>query len=330
VPRKNDPVDAAKDGFSTMIGKSAQFGALIKKARRVAATDTTVLITGPSGTGKEVMALALHHSSPRAKGQFVAVNCGAIASDLIQSELFGYDDGAFTGARRGGQPGKFEQAAGGTIFLDEIGEMPLAIQVNLLRVLDAKQVVRVGGKKPIPVDVRVIAATNRDLETMVEKGEFRQDLYYRLHVVPLALPSLCDRGDDVQLLADHFIREFAQMLGQKIDRIESEFRQALAAYSWPGNVRELRHVIESTIILMDDGILRADSLPKKIQQAITQPPLPTQEDSVHFESFNLDDIQKLVLQQALQQYEGNVSKVAKALGIGRNTTYAKLKKFNVL
>jgi len=302
----------------------------VKKARRVAATDTTVLITGPSGTGKEVIASALHQSSPRAKKTFVAVNCGAISAELIQSELFGYVEGAFTGARRGGQPGKFEQAAGGTLFLDEIGEMPLAIQVNLLRVLDERQIVRVGGRQPIPVDVRVIAATNRDMEAMVEEGTFRQDLYYRLHVVPLTLPPLCEREDDLQLLADHFIREFAQTLGRQIDGVDPEFRQALAAYSWPGNIRELRHVIESTIILMDEDTLRFESLPENIQQATRQPQLSDKEQPVHFLSLNFDDVQKQALKQALEQYDGNISQMAKALGIGRNTTYAKLKKFKLL
>jgi len=318
------------DAFTDMIGESTSFQRMLKLARRVAATDTTVLITGQSGTGKEVMARGLHQASSRAKKPFVAVNCGAIAADLIQSELFGYAEGAFTGAQRGGHPGKFEQAAGGTLFLDEIGEMDLAIQVNLLRVLDEKQVVRVGGKRPIPVDVRVIAATNRDMEEMVEEGTFRQDLYYRLHVVPLTLPPLCERGDDVQLLADHFIREFARTLGRQIDGVDPEFRQALSAYSWPGNIRELRHVIESTMILLDGDTLRFDSLPEKIQHATRQPQLPDKGQPLHFSSLNFADIQKQALKQALEQYEGNISQMAKALGIGRNTTYAKLKKFKLL
>lgn len=331
VNRKNQQLKLYEsDGFASMIGESDSFLQLLKMARRVAATDSTVLVTGPSGTGKEVMAHGLHQSSLRAKKSFVAVNCGAISADLIQSELFGYAEGAFTGARRGGQPGKFEQAAGGTLFLDEIGEMPLASQVNLLRVLDEKQIVRVGGKHPIPVDVRVIAATNRDMEVMVEEGKFRQDLYYRLHVVPLSLPPLNERGDDVQLLANHFIREFAETLNIQIDKVEPEFRQAFTDYSWPGNIRELRHVIESTIILMDGTTLGFDALPLKIQQASRQEQLPEKEQSTHFSSLNFDDIQKNALKQASEQYDGNISQMAKALGIGRNTTYAKLKKFKLL
>jgi len=289
-----------------------------------------VLITGQSGTGKEVMARALHQASPRAKNPFVAVNCGAIAPDLIQSELFGYTEGSFTGALRGGQAGKFEQASGGTLFLDEIGEMPLTIQVNLLRVLDEHQITRVGGKKPIPVDVRVVAATNRDMETMVEEGTFRKDLFYRLHVVHLTLPALQERQDDVQLLADQFIREFTKKLELEIKGVDPEFRQALAAYPWPGNIRELRHVIESTMILLEEDTLHLEALPLKIRDAMQQSQHPETTTNHRFASLNFDDIQKQALQQALIQYNGNVSHMAKALGIGRNTTYAKLRKFKLL
>ncbi|MBM9613849.1 sigma-54-dependent Fis family transcriptional regulator [Desulfobulbus rhabdoformis] len=334
-PLKSNKPAAARtidhdDGFAGMIGESVAFQKVVKTAKRVSPTDTTVLITGQSGTGKEVMARALHRASPRAKKPFVAVNCGAIAPELIQSELFGYVEGSFTGASKGGQAGKFEQASGGTIFLDEIGEMPLSIQVNLLRVLDEHQVTRVGGKRSLPIDVRVIAATNRNMEAMVEERTFRKDLYYRLHVVNLVLPQLNQRETDIQLLADHFIQEFSQKLDCPIDAVDPAFREALAAYSWPGNIRELRHVIESTMVLLESTKLSVDTLPPKVQEAIMQPQIPASSGSPQFTSLNFDEIQKQALQQALVQYNGNVSQMAKALGIGRNTTYAKLKKFGLL
>lgn len=317
------------DGFAKIIGKSEQFQQVIEKARRVAPTDATVLITGQSGTGKEVMARALHKASPRAKQPFVAINCGAIPPDLIQTELFGYAEGAFTGARRGGQPGKFEQASGGTLFLDEIGEMPLAVQVNLLRVLDEKKICRIGDKRTIPIDIRFIAATNRNLDTMVTTGDFRRDLYYRLHVVVLTLPPLCDRGGDVQLLADHFIQEFSSSLGRRISKVTPDFREALAAYSWPGNIRELRHVIESTIIFLEGETLNAAALPEDVLGEAQQQS-GGEKAKQRFSTLNFEELQKQVLRQALTQYQGNISKVAAALGIGRNTTYAKLKKYHLL
>ncbi len=329
-PEKEEKRPCKTDPFAAMIGKSAPFRELVAKARRVASTDTTVLLSGSSGTGKEIMARTLHEASSRAKGPFVAVNCGAIAADLVQSELFGYSDGAFTGARRGGQPGKFELASAGTLFLDEIGEMSLAAQVSLLRVLEERKIVRIGGKRPVSVDVRVIAATNKDLEKMVADGLFRQDLFYRLHVVHLALPPLCQRKGDVQLLAEFFIREYARALGRDISYIEPEFFKALTRYSWPGNIRELRHVIESAIVLMEDDVLRCCSLPAKLRTATEPLQSSCSEETTHFTSLNLNDIQREALKQALQKYEGNITQVAKALGIGRNTTYTKLKKFHLL
>ncbi len=329
-PERVDKKPCKTDPFAAMIGKSAPFRELVAKARRVASTDTTVLLSGPSGTGKEIMARSLHQAGPRAKGPFVAVNCGAIAANLVQSELFGYSDGAFTGARRGGQPGKFELAAKGTLFLDEIGEMPLAAQVNLLRVLDEKKIVRIGGKQPVSVDVRVIAATNKDLEKMVADGLFRQDLYYRLHVVHLALPPLYEREGDVRLLADFFISEYSRILDRRIRYIEPEFLQALTRYSWPGNIRELRHIIESAIVLMEDDVLRCSSLPDKLCRTTERLQCSHSEEHIHFTSLNLNDIQRQALKQALQKYHGNITQVAKALGIGRNTTYSKLKKFHLL
>ena len=312
----------AQDAFRAILGTSSGIRQAIELARRVAPAQTTVLITGESGTGKEIMARALHDASPRAKHPFVAVNCGAIAPELIQSELFGYVDGAFTGACRGGSIGKFEQASGGTLFLDEIGEMPLAMQVNLLRVLDEKKVFRVGGKTAVPVDVRIVAATNRALDAMVEGGRFRQDLFYRLNVVRINLPPLKQRGSDVHHLAGHFIDIIARTLGRPVKLVDPQFHQRLMAYHWPGNVRELRHAIESAITLMDGDVLRWENLPEPIRGS--GPPSPPPDPTI----FNLEILQKETIHRAFIHYRGNISKISRALGIGRNTLYAKMKKFD--
>ena len=315
-----------KGAFDTIIGQSSGIRRAVDIARRVAAAPSTVLITGPSGTGKEVMAQAIHNASPRCNRPFVAVNCGAIAPELIQSELFGYVEGAFTGACRGGRSGKFEQAAGGTLFLDEIGEMPLSMQVNLLRVLDEKKVTRIGGKTTTPVDARIMAATNQDLDGMVSDGSFRQDLFYRLSVVHVELPPLNQRGKDVRLLAGAFIADIAQAYGRTVRQVTPEFLQSLAGYDWPGNIRELRHAIESAITMMEDDTLEEKHLPRRIQMHQTSPDASPRSRTL----FNLDAVQKETIKQAYAHFQGNISKMSRALGIGRNTLYAKLKKFELV
>jgi transcriptional regulator of acetoin/glycerol metabolism len=318
-----DPAPA-REAFAAIIGTSHGIRQAVDIARRVAPAPTTVLITGPSGTGKEIMALAIHAASPRCNGPFVAVNCGAIPPELIQSELFGYAQGAFTGACRGGRSGKFEQAAGGTLFLDEIGEMPLAMQVNLLRVLDERKVVRIGGKTPLPVDVRILAATNQDLDAMIGKGTFRQDLFYRLSVVRINLPPLHQRGNDVQLLAGAFIAAIAKEHGRALRCVDPDVYQCLAAYAWPGNVRELRHAIESAITMMEADVLCREHLPQRIGGVDAHPAPPSEA------LFNLEAMQKTTIHRAYLHYQGNISQMSRALGIGRNTLYAKLRKFNLI
>ena len=310
--------------FAQVLGNSTVIRQAVEIARRVAPAPTTVLLTGPSGTGKEIMAQAIHDASPRRNRPFVAVNCGAIAPELIQSELFGYVEGAFTGACRGGRAGKFEQASGGTLFLDEIGEMPLAMQVNLLRVLDEKKITRIGGKSPIPVDVRIMAATNQDLDAMIGKGRFRQDLFYRLSVVSINLPPLKQRGSDVQLLARTFIAGIAREHGRTVRAVAPEFYQSLAAYDWPGNIRELRHAVESAITMMEADELRREHLPQRVC-CTASPPVPPPQSM-----FNLEAMQKDTIHQAYVHYQGNISKMSRALGIGRNTLYTKLRKFGLL
>ena len=318
-----------RDPFKNIIGRSTAIVRALDTARRVANTATTVLITGDSGTGKEILARSLHEFSSRSKGPFVAVNCGAIAKDLIQSELFGYATGAFTGAKKGGNPGKFEQASNGSLFLDEIGEMPLFLQVNLLRVLEEGQVTRLGGIKPIPIDVRIIAATNKDLKKRVEERQFRRDLFYRLNVVRIELPPLSDRADDIPLLAEYLIRERSEKIGREVKTVDPGFLSALKVYDWPGNVRELKYAIEGAIALMPGNHLTADCLPSDIKKQISGFELPDPMD-VPLNDFRLCYVEKQTIRAAHDHFSGNISRMAKALGIGRNTLYSKLKKYRLI
>ena len=319
--------DTGKDPFRRLIGHSRVLKSAVSMARRIAPASTTVLITGDSGTGKDVLARAIHDASRRAGGPFVAVNCGAIPADLIQSTLFGYVEGAFTGARRKGRPGQFEAASGGTLLLDEIAEMPLPMQVNLLRVLEESRITRVGGTKPVAVDVRVMASTNNDLEEEARLGRFRQDLFYRLNVVRIMMPPLRERGKDILLLANHFIAEFTRKMHAALRRVEPGFYDLLAAYAWPGNVRELRHAIESAVALMPPAdVLTRENLPAYIRKASPRPGQTSGAEPV----FNLENLQREAILEAHAYFQGNVTRMARALGIGRNTLYAKLKKFGLV
>jgi PAS domain S-box-containing protein len=323
----------ARFTFSDLVGEDPTFCERIEMARRVARSDSTVLLSGESGTGKELFAQAIHNASPRRDGPFVAVNSAALPRDLVESELFGYEEGAFTGARRGGRPGKFELASGGTLFLDEIGDIPLETQISLLRVLQDKQVVRIGGHTPIPVQIRVIAATNKDIVRLVKEGHFRLDLYYRLSVVNVVIPPLRDRGEDVLLLAEHFLRRFARQRG--LDRIEMtpEVKAALMRYAWPGNVRELENAIEQANHLLEGSILELRHLPGRISgepgQRTDPPCLPMNMSSWGGGIRSLDEVERDAIINAVALSEGNVSSAAKRLGVGRTTLYRKLEKYDI-
>lgn len=313
---------AATEAQTGMVGRSESMRALWEMVRTIAPTDATVLITGESGTGKELVAKAVHAASRRARGPFVAVNCAALTESLLASELFGHEKGAFTGADKKHE-GHFLKADGGTIFLDEIGEMPLSMQVKLLRVIQEREVLSVGGNKVVPVDVRIIAATNRDLAKEVAAGTFRQDLYYRLNVVTLALPPLRERADDIPLLAQHFMARFADKNNKNIKGFTPGAMDRLVRYAWPGNVRELENVIERASILLLGEHISERELPERF--AASQGDALT--DALTTDCPTLEDVERAVILKTLKRFGGNKTEAAKALGITRKTLHAKLSKY---
>jgi len=307
---------------TAIIGTSPPMLELLDMIRYVAPTEATVLIAGESGTGKELVAEALHRNSLRRDQAFVKVNCAALAESLLESELFGHEKGAFTGADRR-REGKFVQADGGTLFLDEIGETTQAMQVKLLRVLQEQELQRVGGEETISVDVRIIAATNRDLEEEVRRGAFREDLYYRLNVVMLTVPPLRERGDDITLLVRHFAALFAQKNRRRLEGITPECINLLRRYPWPGNVRELENAIERGIILMRGEQLTEKSLPLTIQK------MAEEQDAVaSARPLSLSEVEKEMIFQTLDETGGNKSEAARRLGITRKTLQNKLNKYD--
>src|SRR5665648_65813 len=305
-----------------IIGESDVMKKALKLIFVSANSRSNVLLTGESGTGKELFAQAIHNHSARSEGPFVAVNCAAMPRELIQSELFGYSEGAFTGAKRGGNLGKFELANEGTIFLDEIGDMPIELQVNLLRVLQERKITRVGGQKVIPINIRIIAATNKDLLKSVEEGRFRQDLYYRLNVLRIHIPPLRDRGKDIELITMHLIKVFSESLDKKIKGVEPEFLEVICDYCWPGNIRELQNAVEYAMNVAEGDYLSADDLPSGIHH---QPTLM----QTTGKTISLTEIEKITVVSTLDKFNGNITKTAKSLGIGRNTLYDKLKKLGI-
>lgn len=310
--------------FDNFIGVSEAVVKLKKLARRVASTDSTVLVLGESGTGKDLIAKAIHHHSPRCGGQFVTINCAAIPEQLLESELFGHKKGAFTGAIRD-KEGLFKAADGGTFFLDEIGNTSLAIQVKLLRVLEDKTITPVGETKPIEVDVRLIAATNSDLEDDVKTGRFRADLFYRLNVIPLPIPPLRDRQEDIKLLTDCFLNKFCSKLDCAPKRISDEAVELLTAYRWPGNVRELENTIEQAVLLVRDDTIEASDLPDKIQ---TPPPVGVVQEAQP-STPTLESIEKAYIHFVMSQTDGKKAKAAKILGIDTSTLYRKIERYGL-
>jgi formate hydrogenlyase transcriptional activator len=308
--------------FEDIVGRSEALRRVLDQVAKVAATDSTVLILGETGTGKELVARAIHERSNRSKGAFIRVNCGAIPATLIASELFGHEKGAFTGALQR-RSGRFESADGGTIFLDEVGELPPATQVALLRVLQEREFERVGGTRPISVDVRVVAATNRDLSAAVADGDFRRDLYYRLNVFPVRLPALRDRVDDIPLLVEYLLSHYAKKAGKLIRSVSRETLRELEAYDWPGNVRELQNVIERGVILCEADTLSID--PTWLARAEGSARKP------HLAA-DLAEREKALIEEALRESEGGISGPAGAaarLGIPRQTLESKIKKLGI-
>ena len=319
-------------GLDRMLGDSPQMQDIFNRIRRVAPTQATVLIEGESGTGKELVARALHSLSPRSNRKFVAVNCAALSPQLMESELFGHEKGSFTGAMQR-RIGRFEEADGGTLFLDEIGEIDIPTQVKLLRVLAERSIERVGSNTSIPVNVRVIAATNRDLAAMVKEGTFRLDLYQRLNVISLHLPPLRERRGDIVLMANAFTKELAQQNNKGAMNLSREALELLRGYNWPGNVRQLRTAVEHGVVMSSSDVISTDDLPEYLQTTSPLPtPEPSKRGSMDFEletapSLNLKYIEQQAILLALQRTEGNRSAAAELLGINRRTLQRKLAEY---
>ncbi|TXT42101.1 MAG: Fis family two component sigma-54 specific transcriptional regulator [Spirochaetes bacterium] len=312
----------AQQRISSIIGKSPAMRKIFDLVRKVAPTKANVLVTGESGVGKELIADAIHNLSPRRDKPLVKVHCAALAESLLESELFGHEKGAFTGAQTK-KRGRFELADSGSLFLDEIGEINQNVQIKILRVLQEKKFERVGGESTIEVDVRIIAATNKDLKQEISEGRFREDLYYRLNVVNIEVPPLRERREDIPLLATTFLQEFSQENGKEIEGFEPRARQALYAYDWPGNVRELRNCIESAIVMASGRFVAMEDLPPG--------PRSTQEKrEIHIPAFSsLDEAEKILIAETLAITGGNKTKTAEILKIGRKTLYQKIEEYGI-
>ncbi len=308
--------------LDNMIGKSGEMQKVFTLIKKVAPTKASVLITGESGVGKELVADAIHNLSPRSAHEMIKVHCAALSETLLESELFGHEKGAYTGAEKM-QKGRFELAHESTIFLDEIGEVNAGVQVKLLRVLQDHKIMRVGGEKTIDIDVRVIAATNRDMEKEVKEGRFREDLYYRLNVVHIAVPPLRERRDDIPLLLNSFLKEYAKENGKNITGIDNRARALLYKYDWPGNIRELRNCIESAVVMCGGNEITPEDLPPTVSASIAAPSITIPVGTT------LDDAEKAIICENLAANKGNKSKTADILGIGRKTLHRKLQEYGI-
>ena len=310
---------APRQPFEEIIGQSAPMQKIFEMVRKVSAIDVSVLIQGESGTGKELIGRAIHRISGRKDASFVPINCGAIPENLLESELFGYEKGAFTGADSQ-KRGKIEYAAGGTLFLDEIGELPLPLQVKLLRFLQEHAIERVGGRAAIPVDVRVVAATNRDLRSEIGEGRFREDLYYRLGVITLTVPPLRDRGDDAVILARAFLHAFGENYGKAVKGFHADALDAIASYAWPGNVRELENKVKRAVIVAEGKLIGVEDLELEVSQS-----------SAAIKSLRQfrDETEEYHVKKALEKHDGNISKAAREVGVSRPTFYDLMRRYRL-
>jgi len=323
-----------------LVGQSPGMRQIFDIVARVADSPSTILITGESGTGKELVARAIHRGSTRRDKPLIKVNCAAIPKDLVESELFGYEKGAFTGAV-GSKPGRFELADGGTLFLDEIGEVPVEMQVKLLRALQESEFERVGGIKTLKVDVRLVAATNRDLKALIAEGRFREDLYYRLAVVPIALPALRERREDIPLLVEHFVEKYNRRLGKKVERLDDEAMQLLQAYAWPGNIRELENLMERSVLFADGPVIAAAALPDVLREKEPAgPPIagvgplgslaaPSGASMKEIVRQAQAELERELIARALEETGGNVTRAAKRLQISRKSLQVKMKELGL-
>ena len=312
--------------FENIVGASKKMRDVFDIALQVARRDSTVLLTGESGTGKELIAKAIHQNSLRASKPFITINCGAIPENLIESELFGHRKGSFTGALAD-HIGKFETANQGTVFLDEIGELPLNLQVRLLRVIQEREIDKIGFPKPIPINVRIIAATNRDLRARIDDGQFREDLFYRLSVVAIELPPLRERRDDIPLLLQHFLRKQCERYKLAIPSLTDDAVDLLTRYAWPGNVRELENVIERLVVLGQSNVIHSEQLPPQVRQAKSR--VSAINLKLPDEGIDLEEIEKEILVQALERHDWNQTRAARYLNISRKTLIYRMEKFGL-